>query len=134
LSCSHLKEAERGGVYNHDSNLDYTRSSNDSFVRGSADIVGIRLILKNNINIFKSCYYDDFGEKKKGHVTGLIRFYFKINPDGFVDDPVIDKRIKITEDIRSCLISVLNELTFPKPIEGETVEVNQIFDFKPYRL
>lgn len=86
----------------------------------------IKSALDANIPKFRSCYLSELEKSKNGKkLKGKVEARFKVGEDGSVlSSSVTSEEIKDGITLR-CMKIILDEIKFPKPIEGKSYEVSQ---------
>lgn len=105
----------------------------ETVVLGSMDPDVIRRRLMEFLPQFRSCYQREL-EARGTEVNGTIKLNFVIGSSGHVTKAGVDGSTPLPTDVRGCVINVLRGITFPEPLGGGVVEVNQPMNFQPKRI
>jgi len=112
--------------------LSYTTISFADNNRGGIDSDKIRAILIGNISKMQSCYQKELNKTGKTFDFSP-KLNFTINKHGSVENSKVTSENNSKKEVRrtaTCVSNVVKGITFPKPIGGGNVEVNQTFNFK----
>lgn len=105
----------------------------ETVVLGSMDPDVIRRRLMEFLPQFRSCYQREL-EAKGTEINGTIKLNFVIGSSGHVTKAGIDGSTPLPSDVRGCVVNVLRGITFPEPLGGGVVEVNQPMNFQPKKI
>jgi pSer/pThr/pTyr-binding forkhead associated (FHA) protein/outer membrane biosynthesis protein TonB len=105
----------------------------ETVVLGSMDPDVIRRRLMEFLPQFRSCYQREL-EQKGNEISGVVKLNFVIGSSGHVMKAGIDGSTPLPRDVSGCVLNVLRGITFPEPMGGGKVEVNQPMSFQPKRI
>lgn len=97
---------------------------------GGLDPDVIRQILVENIPRFRYCYQKVL-DSSKSAFNGIVRLNFIIGASGHVTKAGVDSISSLPSTVKGCVVNVLRKITFPAPLGGGVVEVNQPMNFYP---
>lgn len=104
----------------------------ETVVLGSMDPNVIRGILLDHLAQFRYCYQNELDENSKPKdISGIVHLNFAIGSQGQVQRAQVGGDRGITPKVKSCVGSVLRDITFPAPKGGGIVEVKQPMNFYP---
>jgi outer membrane biosynthesis protein TonB len=99
-------------------------------VLGSMDPDIIRKILRDHLPQFQRCYQNELDATYK-KIQGVIPLNFTIGSSGHVVKAGLRGASRFPPGMVNCTLSVLRGITFPEPLGGGKVEVNQPLNFLP---
>lgn len=99
-------------------------------ILGGLDPDIIRQILIDNIPKFRYCYQNVLDRSKQAF-NGIVRLNFIIGASGHVTKAGVDSISNLPGPVKGCVVNVLRKITFPAPMGGGVVEVNQPMNFYP---
>ncbi|MCR9204859.1 MAG: AgmX/PglI C-terminal domain-containing protein, partial [Halobacteriovoraceae bacterium] len=97
---------------------------------GGIDPDVIRQILIENIPRFRYCYQKVL-DRSKAAFNGIVRLNFIIGASGHVTKAGVDSISSLPSTVKGCVVNVLRKISFPPPMGGGVVEVNQPMNFYP---
>ncbi|MCK5072568.1 MAG: AgmX/PglI C-terminal domain-containing protein [Bacteriovoracaceae bacterium] len=112
--------------------IDTTYVEPKTVVLGSMDPELIRKILREYLPQFQHCYQQELLRNEK--IKGVIKLDFRIAQNGKVSKVAIKGRTRFSRPGRSCMVSVMKMIQFPKPKGGGVVDVTQPLNFFSERV
>jgi hypothetical protein len=125
FSCAHTSKSSKSR-----DTLGYTNeSSSESFDDLRKKTVDeVSKIIRDNVHIFRACYFKIVRKRGGKHLSGKVTIVFQLRADGKIQRAgVKESALPIT--LKSCIITELWKLNFPRPYTGSPVKVNQPLSF-----
>lgn len=97
-------------------------------LEGSLEPAAIKQVIQGAKDQIRTCYEKALTKNPK--LAGAVKTKFTINADGTVNDSRVVMSDVADVAVGTCIVSVLDGLTFPKPKGGGVVVVNYPFVFK----
>lgn len=94
----------------------------------SIDREAVRVVIKNNLNVFKKCYTDEYKNNK--NLAGKVVLAWEINDQGVVTKSWIKSTQLNNENTEKCLTEKVKALSFPKAPTTTIADVQYPFVFK----
>lgn len=101
----------------------------ETVVLGSMDPNDIRRILREHLPQFRGCYQRELDKRAGRKINGSIKLLFSIGASGHVTRAGVDGRSGLPRNVKSCVVSILRGIQFPRPMGGGVVDVKQPFNF-----
>ena len=97
---------------------------------GGVDPNVVRENLIANIASFRKCYTSNPVRTSKREDTSVM-LKFTIESSGRVKKADVTGKSKLSKELKACLVAGLKSISYPKPIGGGVVDVNQPMNFYP---
>jgi len=94
----------------------------------SIDREAVKVVIQNNLNVFKKCYTDEYKNNK--NLAGKVVLAWEINDQGVVAKSSIKSTQVNNENTEKCLTEKVKALSFPKAPTGTIADVQYPFVFK----
>ncbi len=95
----------------------------------------IRRAIRDNIGLFRACYQSELEKANKPDgMQGIVNLNFSIAGNGTVRKSSITSEEIKSDEVRGCMKGVLDNIKFPAPGAGKTVDVNQPLNLYPRRM